>query len=231
MTEIGSGRAPLREALTALFADPRDKAFFFEWDGVLVADRRTAAPDEPIDAPVDLIAELERVVGGAVAVLGERASPADPAALRDALARAPASLRGALEAAATRIDGDATIAAAICDIMATDRFAGRAPVVFAPAGGRCEALRVARLFGGTAVAVGPADAAPEADIVLDDPRAVEWVVRDFIAHTVAERHAASVDAAAHPGGDRCRTHEEVSVEKITCDIRPRSPDRYRSDGW
>ncbi len=263
-------RAPLKEALTALFADPRDKAFFFELDGVLFADRRTGAADPPADVPIDLLAELERLAGGAVAVLSkaplddvdrilaplrlagcglsgleirrDRDGPAtrrrfaadldpvrrllerrpsleaqvgvidedlalafrhdgDPAGLeaaksfaRDAVALAPAAFRADFGSVAIRVTfAGASVGGAICQIMETAAFAGRTPVVFGPAGEGNDHLAVAHVYGGTTVTVGRAVAGHTADIVLEGPRDVQWVVRDFIAHFGAECRASFED--------------------------------------
>ena len=109
----------------------------------------------------------------------------------DAVALAPAAFRAEFGAETTRVTfAGASLGSAICRIMDGERFAGRIPVVFGRAGGSTDFLTVARFFGGMTVAVGsPADA--DADIRLDGPRDVQWIIRDFLAHLEVECRAVS----------------------------------------
>jgi hypothetical protein len=61
----------------------------------------------------------------------------------------------------------------------------RIPVVFGPAGRGGDFLAVAQYFGGTAVAVGAGEDR-DADIHLDGPRDVHWIIRDFLAQLEIE---------------------------------------------
>lgn len=221
MPQIALERPPLREALAALFADPREKAFFFVLDGVLACGFDIDAGSPP-DVPVALLAELERAAGGAVAVLADvplveadrmlaplrlagcglggreiRPRGAPSRALREVSAApdflyrplgtgASAAVRSAgIEDTAPVIVTGASLGHAVCRIMDGNCFAGRIPIVFGPAEGTSDCLAAAQFFGGTAVAVGAA-VHRDADILLDGPRDVQWIIRDFLAHLEAE---------------------------------------------
>jgi len=258
-------RPTLREALTVLFADPCDKAFFFALHGVLLPDGGQADPIAPAEVPVALLGELERVGGGAVAVLSETSlddvdrilaplrlagcglngleirhdcgGPAmkrrfaadldpvrrllaaradlarqvetideglaltfghagEPAAMaavkafaHDAMSLAPAAFRAEFGTRTTRVTfAGASLGSAVCRIMDGGCFAGRIPIVFGPAGRSADFHAVTRFFGGMTVAVGNA-ADDEADIRLDGPRDVQWIIRDFLAHFEVESRA------------------------------------------
>ena len=255
-------RPSLKEALTALFADPHDKAFFFALHGVLLPAHRHEGPTEAPDAPIGLLDELHRISGGAVAVLSDRsldevdgvlaplrmagcgsngleirhfcggpamklrfAADLDPVRrlltarrdlerrvdvtddglaltlghggeavameaarifAHDAVALAPAVYRAEFGAGSARVTfAGASLGSAVCRIMDGEIFAGRIPIVFGPAGRSTDFRAVARFFGGTTVAVGSV-ADTEADIRLDGPRDVHWIIRDLLAHFEVE---------------------------------------------
>lgn len=269
-------RMSLKEALTALFADPNDKAFFFALNGVLLPEPRHADPTVSAEAPIALLDELHRISGGAVAILSdapfdevdrvlaplrlagcglngleirhdgeapairlrfaadldpvrrlliarkdfdrhldvideglavtlrhdgeEAAMEAAKAFAHEAVALAPAAYRAEFGPEATRgTFAGASLGGAICRIMETAAFAGRTPVVFRPAGAGRDHQAVADVFGGTTVAVGRV-AGDCADMLLDGPRDVEWIIRDFLAHFAAETGGGSDHDRARPDG-------------------------------
>lgn len=104
----------------------------------------------------------------------------------DAVALAPAAFRAEFGAETTRVTfAGASLGSAICRIMDRELFAGRTPIVFGQAGRSNDFLAVTRFFGGMTVSVGSA-ADGDADIRLDGPRDVQWIIRDFLAHLDVE---------------------------------------------
>jgi len=101
---------------------------------------------------------------------------------REAVALASAVFRADFGDRETRVTfAGVSMGSAVCRIMEGACFADRIPIVFGPAGRSSDFLVVAQFYGGTAIAVGRT-ADPDADIHLDGPRDVQWIVRDFLAH-------------------------------------------------
>ena len=160
---------------------------------------RFAADLDPVRLLLSARADLARRVTvtdeGLVLTLGHGHDAVAMAAARafahDAVALAPAAFRAEFGAETTRVTfAGASVGGAICRIMDGDLFAGRVPIVFGPAGRTNDVLAVTRFFGGTTVSVGPA-ADGDADIRLDGPRDVQWIIRDFLAHFEVECRAVS----------------------------------------
>ncbi|MDK9695437.1 MAG: hypothetical protein OEL76_03510 [Siculibacillus sp.] len=165
--------------------------------------RRIAADLDPVRrllaASAVLPKDLEVVDEGLALALHHRGERGHAAAAKsfvaEAIALAPAVFRGDLGGEVTRVTfAGASMGGAICRIMDSGRFADRVPVVFTVAGRNPDCLSVANFFGGTSVAVG---SSPDggADIALDGPLDVRWVIRDFLAHL-------EVEAAIDAGGRR-----------------------------
>lgn len=158
---------------------------------------RFAADLDPVRRLLTARADLRRQVtvtdDGLALSLGHGgdtvATAAARAFARDAVALAPAAFRTEFGERTTRVTfAGASLGSAICRIMDGECFAGRIPIVFGPAGRSSDFLPVARFFGGTTVAVGTA-ADGDADIRLDGPRDVQWIIRDYLATLEVESRA------------------------------------------
>lgn len=165
--------------------------------GASATKLRFAADLDPVRRLLTARADLGRQVTvtdeGLALTLGHGAETVATEAARafahDAVALAPAAFRAEFGRMTTRVTfAGASLGSAICRIMDGDVFAGRIPIVFGPAGRSGDVLTVARFFGGMAVAVGDATDG-DADIRLDGPRDVQWVIRDFLATLEVEARA------------------------------------------
>lgn len=119
--------SPLKSTMRALFADPRDKAFVFALDRVLLRPEEVDEARLGAGDLTDLLADLARASGGAVAVLSDR--PLEEVDRILAPLRLPGCGRGGLE---VRVPGGSCIALrSAADLDPVRRFvdaAGRVPV-------------------------------------------------------------------------------------------------------
>lgn len=64
--------SPLKDAVRALFSDPRDKAFIFALEGALIRPDDAEGARIESDELTELLGDLERASDGAVAILSDR---------------------------------------------------------------------------------------------------------------------------------------------------------------